>query len=93
MTTVAGMLDGMSSQKDSTRDMIPGFGPAVRARRDAAGLSLAQLAEKCGTHFTSISKIECGQRAPSLRVAAAIASALGVTVDVLLQDAALSAKG
>lgn len=73
---------------DSTRDMIPGFGAAVRARREAAKLSLNDLAEKAGTHFTSVSKIERSQRAPSLHLAAALASALGVTVDVLMMDAA-----
>lgn len=75
----------------STRDMIPGFGPAVRSRREAAGLSLAALGERCGSHFTTISKLENSQRAPSLRLAADIASALGVTVDVLLMDAARQA--
>lgn len=79
-------------QADSTRDKIEGFGAALRARRDAAGLSLAQLAEKAGTHLSAISKLERGQRAPSLRLAADLASALGVTVDVLLLDAARLAK-
>ena len=77
---------------DSTRDMIPGFGAALRARRDAARLSLAALAEKAGTHFTTISKLEGNHRSPSLRLAADLASALGVTVDVLLMDAARLAK-
>lgn len=75
-------------QADSTRDMIPGFGAAVRSRREQAGLTLQQFAEKVGTHFTAISKVERGQRAPSLRLAVDIANALNVTMDVLLQDAA-----
>lgn len=77
-----------NEQKDSTRDLIPGFGAAVRARREALKLSLEQLAQRAGTHFTSISKVERSQRAPSLRLAVDLASALGVTVDVLLMDAA-----
>lgn len=72
----------------STRDMIPGFGAAVRKRREGAQLSLTQLADRAGTHFAALSKIELSQRAPSLNVARKIASALGVTIDVLLQDAA-----
>ncbi len=76
------------AQADSTRDSIPGFGAAVRSRRGGAGLSLAALGEKAGVHFTAISKVERGQRAPSLRLAADLASALGVSVDVLLLDAA-----
>lgn len=74
-------------QADSTRDIIPGFGAAVRSRREDAGLSLEQLAAKAETHFTAISKIERSQRALSLNLARKIASALGVTIDVLLQDA------
>jgi transcriptional regulator with XRE-family HTH domain len=77
---------------DSTRDMIPGFGAAVRKRREDAALSLEALAERVGTHFTAISKIERSQRAPSLSLAVRIAGALGVTVDVLLQDAARLAE-
>jgi len=46
-------------------------------------LSLAALAAASGTHFTTISKLERNQRAPSLRLAAALAEALGVTIDVL----------
>lgn len=76
------------AQRNSTRDGIPGFGAAVRARRVAAGLSLAGLGEKAGTHFTAVSKVERGQRAPSLRLAADLAAALGVTVNDLLADAA-----
>lgn len=78
----------MGKQKDSTRDVIPGLGAALRARREAAGLSLAALAERSGTHFTAISKVERGQRAPSFRLVVDLASALGVTPDVLLMDAA-----
>ncbi len=73
---------------DSTRDMIRGFGGAVRARRDAASLTLAALAARVGTHVSALSKVERSQRAPSLRLAVAIAGALGVTVDVLIQDSA-----
>ncbi len=78
----------MGEQQASTRDMVPGFGAAVRARRDAAGLSLNELAAKSGTHFTTVSKIERNQPAPSLLLASKLASALGVTIDVLMQDAA-----
>jgi transcriptional regulator with XRE-family HTH domain len=75
-------------QTDSTRDVIPGFGAAVRQRREQSQMSLEAVAVKAGTHFTAISKVERSQRAPSLRLAAGIASALGVSLDVLLMDAA-----
>lgn len=70
------------------RDEVPGFGAAVRSRRQARGLTLAQLASESGFHFTYISGIERGRKHPSLFCAASLASALGVTVDVLLMDAA-----
>ena len=74
-------------QAASTRDTVPGFGAAVRARRTARGLSLEFLAHKAGTHQTTISKIENGQRAPSLLLARKLAAALGIGVDTLLKEA------
>jgi XRE family transcriptional regulator, regulator of sulfur utilization len=75
-------------EQPTGRDVIPGFGAAVRARRESLGLTLVQLAAKSGSGFSAVSKIERGARAPSLRLAVDLASALGVAVDVLIQDAA-----
>ena len=75
-------------QGESSRDVVPGFGPAIKARRELAGLTMQQLADKADTHQTTISKIEKEQRAPSLLLASKLAAALGVTVDRLLKDAA-----
>lgn len=77
---------------DSSRDLVPGFGAAVRHRRESMGLSLTAFAERTGTHFTSVSKVERGQRAPSLRLAVELARALDVSIEVLLADAARLAK-
>lgn len=70
----------------STRDVVPGFGAAVRAQREAAGLSLRDLAERAGTTAGAVSLVERGDRAPSLRMAAALAAALGVGLDPLLEE-------
>jgi len=69
------------------RDKVEGFAQAVRAARLAAGHSIDTLAEASGVHRDSIAKLEREQRSPSLRIAATLAAALGVTVDQLLQDA------
>src|SRR5260370_32758125 len=56
---------------------------AVRAHRESRGFSLGALAEKAGISKTSLSKIEAGQRNPSLDVLRRIASALNVSVGTL----------
>jgi hypothetical protein len=45
-----------------------------------------------GTHFTAIAKIEADQRAPGLRVALALAVALGVSVYDLVSKAKVIGK-
>jgi transcriptional regulator with XRE-family HTH domain len=65
-----------------------GFAAGLRALRQKAGLTQAQLAERAGMHLHGISKLEQGDREPSLATAAKLAAALGLTVDDLLQAAA-----
>jgi transcriptional regulator with XRE-family HTH domain len=76
-----------SKQKRTGRDLIPGFGPALRAAREAAGLTLAQVAQATGTTAAGVSKVELEVRAPSLRLAAALAGAVGRSVNELLTHA------
>lgn len=66
------------------RDTVPGFAARLKQLREAAGLTQPALAEKAGTHFTSIARLESESRAPSLRLALAIADALGVSIVDLL---------
>jgi len=72
----------------STRDLVPGFGSALRARREAAGLTQTQLATSAGTDAGTVSKVETSQRSLSLRLALELAKALGVKLDTLIDDAA-----
>lgn len=51
--------------------------------RKRAGLSQAVLAEKVGAHRVDITRIEGGQRAPSVTLALKIARALDGTVEAL----------
>lgn len=73
--------------KASTRDMVPGFGSALKARRLKAACTMQELAAKADTHPTTISKIEGEQRSPSLLLAVKLAKALGCGVDDLVREA------
>jgi putative transcriptional regulator len=68
------------------RDTVPGFAARLRQFREARGWSLGELARRSGTHITSLSKVETEQRAPSLRLALALATALGVSLDELVRE-------
>lgn len=71
-------------KRDVGRDVVPGFGPAVRAERESQGYTLAELAAAAGTSVSALSQVERGVRAPSLRFALAVADALGSRLEVLL---------
>lgn len=58
----------------------------LKRERYRAGLTPRQLAEKAGCTKTYINALERGQYTPSAPVLMAIASALGVDIDALLQD-------
>lgn len=59
------------------------WGQAVRAKREAKGLSQVQLAELVGTDQPDISRIELGKQLVIPTKGIAIARALGVTYDEL----------
>ncbi|MBZ0116736.1 MAG: helix-turn-helix transcriptional regulator, partial [Sandaracinaceae bacterium] len=60
-------------------DTSPGdFAAEIRARTKAAGLSLAQLAERAELDASLVSRLTNGQRAPRPEHVVAIARALGV---------------
>jgi transcriptional regulator with XRE-family HTH domain len=75
------------------RDTVPGFGARLKALREAAGLTQTALAERAGTHFTTIAKLEADERSASLRLALAIAGALGVGVEDLVPRSRAKGKG
>ncbi len=58
-------------------------GARLRAARQARGYSQQQLAGMAGVSRQAVSAVEAGHSDPSLRVALALASALGVTVEEL----------
>jgi transcriptional regulator with XRE-family HTH domain len=58
-----------------------GFATRLRALRERAGLTQAQLAERAGMHLHGITKLEQGDREPAWATVMALADALGVTCE------------
>lgn len=64
------------------------FGRALRERREAAGLSLADLAEMIGVQKSSLRRLEVSPTAnPTISTVRAIAAALGCSVADLVSPA------
>jgi len=66
-----------------TRDGRSGSGPQLRLARQMRGFSQQQLAGMAGVSRQAVSSVEAGHSDPSLRVALALARALGMTVEEL----------
>lgn len=67
---------------------VSGLGQALLDRRNAAGISRAELAVKAGLSRNTLMKVEQGQtRDPGLLKVAAICRALSVSIDELVQEA------
>ena len=60
-----------------------GIGTNIQATRQAAGLTQEQLAAEVGVSRQTVAKWESGETSPDLEHAAALADALGCTVDAL----------
>jgi transcriptional regulator with XRE-family HTH domain len=64
---------------------IPHLGRRVKQLRNSAGMSQQALAVAAGLSISVVTQLEQGTKAdPRISTAAALAAALGVTVDVLL---------
>jgi len=59
-------------------------GETIRIRRENAGMTQAELADKAGIPFPNISAIEGGKRAVGIRTAKKLAGALGIDYRRLL---------
>ncbi len=57
----------------------------IRALREAAGLTQAELAERIGVSEKVVSKWECGETKPSAEVLPALADAFDVSIDALFE--------
>jgi len=68
----------MGTTEPTTRDLVPGFAAMIAQARAERGWSRKELAEKAGVAFNTVYAIESEKRAPSLRVASKLATALGL---------------
>lgn len=59
-------------------------GPRLRRLRDERGVTLSQLAEATGISKSTLSRLESGQRRPSLELLLPVAQAHGVPLDELV---------
>src|SRR5258706_2924206 len=66
-------------------DHVAQVGRRVRALREARGLSLRDLAERCGVSAPMLSQVERGDTSPSIVVASKIAAGLGLSLSQLLR--------
>lgn len=64
-------------------DLRHSFGERVRQLRTQQGLSLEQLAERSGMHWTHIQRIEQAKINPKLDTVGSLAAGLGVSVSSL----------
>jgi transcriptional regulator with XRE-family HTH domain len=62
------------------------FGRRIRQLRQARGWTQEELAHRTRRHWTYIGGIERGERNPTLRVIADLATALGVPISHLFSD-------
>lgn len=65
----------------AARELPADLGPRLKALRDKAGLSGAELAEKAGTTRQTVHNLEAGTYRPTWDLVQALAAALGVPTD------------
>ena len=66
-------------------DCIQAFGDIVRSERLRLGLTQQDVALRAGVHLNFVGRIERGQAEPSLSTIFAIAQALEVPADTIIQ--------
>lgn len=62
------------------------LGARLRALRQEAGLTQAELARRTGIHRPNIARVEAGRHTPSLDTLARLASAIGVSATAVLME-------
>jgi transcriptional regulator with XRE-family HTH domain len=69
---------------DELADVLTAVGPRLRALRQQRGVTLAQLAETTGISLSTLSRLESGQRRPTLELLLPLAKAHRVALDELV---------
>ncbi|WP_349814796.1 helix-turn-helix transcriptional regulator [Curtobacterium sp. MCJR17_043] len=68
----------------TTADVVDAVGPRLRALRTRRGTTLAALAERTGISVSTLSRLESGQRKPTLELLLPLARAYQVPLDDLV---------
>ena len=66
-------------------DTIAAIGPRLRALREKKSLTLVAVSESTGISASTLSRLESGQRKPTLELLLGLASVYGVTMDELVE--------
>lgn len=69
---------------DDLGEVLEGIGPRLRALRLASGATLAELAATTGISVSTLSRLESGQRRPTLELLLPLARAHQVALDELV---------
>src|SRR4051794_28834882 len=71
----------MAGMPDDLAEALMTVGPRLRALRQRNEATLAQLSEATGISVSTLSRLESGQRKPTLELLLPLARAHGVTLD------------
>ncbi|NIH78623.1 helix-turn-helix domain-containing protein [Amycolatopsis viridis] len=85
--------DGYAAGPQRRDDLAGAFGANVRRRREEAGLTLDQLSTRSSVSRAMLSKVERGEKSPTIGVASRIAHALNVSLSDLIDAPAAAASG
>jgi transcriptional regulator with XRE-family HTH domain len=77
-----------SQAPDRGDELARTFGARVRALRDASGMTLEQLAQSSGVSRAMLSKVERGEKSPTIGIASRIARSLQASLTDLTSDQA-----
>jgi transcriptional regulator with XRE-family HTH domain len=85
--------DGNAAEPQHGDDLAGAFGGNVRRRREEVGLTLAQLSTQSSVSRAMLSKVERGEKSPTIGVASRIAHALDVSLSDLIGAPAAATSG
>src|SRR4051812_14004149 len=77
-------MAGMADDEATTDAVLTAVGPRLRALRHRRRLTLTQLSEETGISVSTLSRLESGQRRPTLELLLPLARAHQVPLDELV---------
>ncbi|SPL99133.1 Transcriptional regulator [[Actinomadura] parvosata subsp. kistnae] len=87
------MVEQNATGTQESDDLAGAFGVNVRRRREEAGLTLEQLSLRSSVSRAMLSKVERGEKSPTIGVASRIAHALDTSLSDLIGAPAGAASG